>query len=137
LPYAEKILADVTEARLRMEKAHGGTSASWGLEPSRPLQPISCRRCSSNSRAVSANVNVLLREESTTPLGPAAVRRNRLEYRAAPAALGWLKPWTLFTEEFRLTVSAEHPLHDPGSVSLSKLKREKYCIRTPGTIRAS
>jgi DNA-binding transcriptional LysR family regulator len=68
LPYAEKILADVTEARVRMKEAHGGTVGIVRIGVILTIAAHFLPAVFKEFKSSFPQVNVLLREESTTPL---------------------------------------------------------------------
>lgn len=135
LPYAEKILADVTEARVRMEEAHGGTVGVVRIGVIPTIAAHFLPAVFKEFKSSFPQVNVLLREESTTPLLTGLLQSGEIDLSIAlrPLRSAGLKPRTLFTEEFCLAVSTDHPLHAQGSVPLARLKREKFILyKNPG-----
>jgi LysR family hydrogen peroxide-inducible transcriptional activator len=135
LPYAEKILADTIEARVRMAEVHGGTIGvvRIGVIPTIAAHFLPAVFKEFKSRF--PKVTVLLREESTTPMLTALLLSGEIDLSIAlrPLRSSGLKPHTLFTEEFCLAVSAQHSLSAQASVPISRLKREKFILyKTPG-----
>jgi len=74
-------------------------------------------------------VTVLLREESTTPLLTALLHSGEIDLSIAlrPLRSAGLKYETLFTEEFCLAVSLDHPLSKYRSVPLLPARRREIC----------
>jgi len=135
LPYAEKILADVTEARVRMTEVHGGSAGVVRIGVIPTIAAHFLPAVFKEYKAQFPQVTVLLREESTTPLLTGLLQSGEIDLSIAlrPLQSAGLRPRTLFTEEFCLAVSAEHPLHSQKAVSLAKLKREKFILyKNPG-----
>jgi DNA-binding transcriptional LysR family regulator len=135
LPYAEKILADITEARVRMAEVHGGIAGvvRIGVIPTIAAHFLPAVFKEFNTQF--PQVTVLLREESTTPLLTGLLQSGEIDLSIAlrPLRSAGLRPHTLFTEEFCLAVSAEHPLHATKTVPLAKLKRERFILyKNPG-----
>ena len=135
LPYAEKILTDTAEARLRMTEVHGGSIGvvRIGVIPTIAAHFLPAVFKEFESRF--PQVTVLLREESTTPLLTALLHGGEADLSIAlrPLPSDDLKPRILFTEEFCVAVSLQHPLSGQASVPLSRLKREKFILyKTPG-----
>ncbi len=135
LPYAEKILADTTEARLRMSEVHGGTLGvvRIGVIPTIAAHFLPAVFREFQSRF--PKVTVLLREESTTPMLTALLHSGEIDLSIAlrPLRSAGLKPRTLFTEEFCVAVSLQHALSTQASVPIARLKREKFIFyKTPG-----
>jgi DNA-binding transcriptional LysR family regulator len=135
LPYAEKILADTVEARVRMAEVHGGTLGvvRVGVIPTIAAHflPAVLKEFKSHF----SNVTVLLREESTTPRLTELLQSGEIDLSIAlrPLRSSGLKPRTLFTEEFCLAVSSQHPLSEQASVPIARLKRETFILyKTPG-----
>jgi LysR family hydrogen peroxide-inducible transcriptional activator len=135
LPYAEKILADTVEARVRMAEVHGGTLGvvRVGVIPTIAAHflPAVLKEFKSHF----PNVTVLLREESTTPRLTELLQSGEIDLSIAlrPLRSSGLKPRTLFTEEFCLAVSSQHPLSEQASVPIARLKRETFILyKTPG-----
>lgn len=130
LPYAEKILADTAEARLRMSEVHGGTLGvvRIGVIPTIAAHFLPAVFREFKSRF--PQVTVLLREESTTPMLTALLHSGEIDLSIAlrPLRSEGLKPRTLFTEEFCLAVSSQHPLSVQASVPIARLKREKFIL---------
>jgi DNA-binding transcriptional LysR family regulator len=135
LPYAEKILADNVEARVRMAEVHGGTLGvvRIGVVPTIAAHFLPAVFKEFKSRF--PKVRVLLREESTTPMLTALLLSREIDLSIAlrPHRSAGLKPHTLFTEEFCLAVSTRHALSAHASVPIGRLKREKFILyKTPG-----
>jgi len=135
LPYAEKILADTAEARLRMAEVQGGTLGvvRIGVIPTIAAHFLPAVFKEFKSRF--PQVTVLLREESTTPMLTALLHSGEIDLSIAlrPLRSTGLKPLTLFTEEFCLAVSLQHPLSGHTSVPIARLRREKFILyKTPG-----
>ena len=87
LPYAEKILADVTEARVRMEEAHGGTVGIVRIEVIATIAAHFLPAVFKEFKSSFPQVNVLLREESTTPLLTGLPQSGEIDLNIAPAAV--------------------------------------------------
>jgi LysR family transcriptional regulator, hydrogen peroxide-inducible genes activator len=135
LPYAEKILADTAEARVRMAEVHGGTLGvvRIGVIPTIAAHFLPAVFKEFKSRF--PQVTVLLREESTTPLLTSLLQSGEVDLCIAlrPLTSTGLKPRTLFTEEFCLAVSLQHPLSTQSIVPIARLKKEKFILyKTPG-----
>jgi len=135
LPYAEKILADTAEARVRMAEVHGGTLGvvRIGVIPTIAAHFLPAVFKEFKSRF--PQVTVLLREESTTPLLTSLLQSGEVDLCIAlrPLTSTGLKPRTLFTEEFCLAVSMQHPLSSQSVVPIARLKKEKFILyKTPG-----
>jgi DNA-binding transcriptional LysR family regulator len=135
LPYAEKILADVTEARVRMTEVHGGSAGVVRIGVIPTIAAHFLPAVFKEYKAHFPQVTVLLREESTTPLLTGLLQSGEIDLSIAlrPLRSAGLRPHTLFTEEFCLAVSAEHSLHTQKAVPLAKLRREKFILyKNPG-----
>ncbi|HMD47653.1 MAG TPA: LysR substrate-binding domain-containing protein [Bryobacteraceae bacterium] len=135
LPYAEKILADTAEARVRMAEVHGGTLGvvRIGVIPTIAAHFLPAVFKEFKSRF--PQVTVLLREESTTPLLTSLLQSGEVDLCIAlrPLTSTGLKPRTLFTEEFCLAVSLQHALSAQSIVPIARLKKEKFILyKTPG-----
>jgi DNA-binding transcriptional LysR family regulator len=135
LPYAEKILAETAEARVRMTEVHGGTLGvvRIGVVPTIAAHFLPAVFKEFKSRF--PKVKVLLREESTTPMLTALLLSREIDLSIAlrPQRSAGLKPHTLFTEEFCVAVSTQHRLSGRTSISMGRLKREKFVLyKTPG-----
>jgi LysR family hydrogen peroxide-inducible transcriptional activator len=135
LPYAEKLLSDTIEARLRMEEVRGGT---LGVVRVGVIPTIAAHFLPSvlqDFRSHLPKVTVLLREEGTTPRLTALLQSSEIDLSIAlrPLRSAGLKYETLFSEQLCLAVSLDHPLSAQPSVSLSRLAREKFVLyKTPG-----
>jgi len=135
LPYAEKILADTAEARLRMTEVHGG---AIGVVRIGVIPTIAAHFLPGVFREFKSRfprVTVMLREESTTPMLTALLQSGEVDLSIAlrPHRSARLNARTLFTEEFCLAVSLDHSLASQSSVAISRLRREKFILyKTPG-----
>lgn len=135
VPYAEKLLSDSMEARLRMEEVRGGT---LGVVRVGVIPTIAAHFLPSvlqEFRSRFPKVTVLLREERTTPLLTGLLHSSEIDMSIAlrPLRSAGLKYEKLFTEEFCLAVSLEHPLSRQRSVPVSRLERERFILyKTPG-----
>ena len=135
LPYAEKILSDTAEARLRMSEVHGG---SLGVVRIGVIPTIAAHFLPEVFREFQSRfpqVTVLLREESTTPMLTTLLHSGEVDLSIAlrPLRSTGLKPRTLFTEEFCLAVSLQHSLASLPSVPIGRLRKEKMILyKTPG-----
>lgn len=135
LPYAERILADTAEARLRMAEVQGGTLGVVRIGVVPTVAAHFLPGVFREFRSRFPNVTVLLREETTTPMLTALLQSGEIDLSIAlrPHRSVDLKPRILFTEEFCLAVSSQHPLSTQSTVSLARLKREKFILyKTPG-----
>jgi LysR family transcriptional regulator, hydrogen peroxide-inducible genes activator len=135
LPYAEKILADTAEARLRMAEVHGGSLGVVRIGVIPTIAAHFLPDVFQDFRASFPRVTVLLREESTTPMLTSLLNSGEVDLTIAlrPERSAGLKPRTLFTEEFCLAVSRQHPLAGAASVPIARLKKEKMILyKTPG-----
>jgi len=135
LPYAERVLADTEEARLKMAEVHDGTVGlvRIGIIPTVAAHFLPA--VLKSFRTHHPAVNILLREEGRTPLLTALLESNEIDLSVGLEQVksNGLKSTRLITEEFCLGVSLDHPLAAQASVSLSKLKREKFILyKTPG-----
>jgi len=135
LPYAEKILADNAEARVRMAEVQGGTLGVVRIGVIPTLAAHFLPAVFKAFKSQFPQVTVLLREESTTPLLTSLLQSGEIDLSIAlrpPTSTG-LKPRTLFTEQFCVAVSLQHPLSSQESVPILRLKREKFILyKTPG-----
>jgi LysR family transcriptional regulator, hydrogen peroxide-inducible genes activator len=135
LLYADKILADVNEARLRMAEVRGGNVGAVRIGVIPTIAAHFLPAVFKEFRVHFPQVTVLLREESTTPLLTALLQSGEIDLSIAlrPLRSAGLKPRILFTEEFCLAVSLDHPLHAQASVPIARLKREKFILyKIPG-----
>ncbi len=135
LPYAEKILADTEEARLRMTEVHGGSLGVVRIGVIPTIAAHFLPAVFQKFRTEFPKVTVLLREESTTPMLTALLHSGEIDLSIAlrPLRSSGLKPHTLFVEEFCLAVSLQHPLSSHASVPIARLRREKFVLyKTPG-----
>jgi DNA-binding transcriptional LysR family regulator len=130
LPYAERILGEAEEARIRMEEVKGG---ELGLVRVGVIPTVAAHFLPAIIAEFTARypkVTVLLREEGRTPLLIELIDNNEIDISLGletvkPKGLRSIK---LLTEEICLAVSSQNPLSSSSSVSLSRLKREKFII---------
>ncbi len=134
LPYAERVLADTEEARLKMAEVHGGTLGlvRIGVIPTVAAHFLPAVLKEFRSRF--PKVTVLLREEGRTPLVTSLLESGEVDLAIGLEQVksAGLKTMRLFTEEFCLAVSSEHPLSAVSSIAIHKLKREKFVLYKGG-----
>lgn len=135
LPYAERVLADTEEARLKMAEVHGGTIGlvRIGIIPTVAAHFLPA--VLKEFRAHFPAVNVMLREESRTPLLTALLESSEIDLSIGLEQVksNGLKSTKLMTEEFCVAVSPQHSIASQPSIALSKLKRERFVLyKTPG-----
>jgi DNA-binding transcriptional LysR family regulator len=130
IPYAERILVDVEESRIKMDEVKGGSSGvvRIGVLPTVAahfLPPVL-----GLFKTGSAGVTVILREESRTPLLIPLVQSGEIDLFIGlrPLLSAGLKSTELLTEELCVAVSRKHALARKKSVSLSRLKKEKFIL---------
>jgi DNA-binding transcriptional LysR family regulator len=130
LPYADRILADNEEARVKMEEVQGGTLGlvRIGVIPTVAAHFLPAVFKDFKSRF--PKVTVMLQEEGRTTLISALLRSNQIDLGIAlePPKSAGMKSVKLFTEELCLTVSLEHRLSKRTSVSIEQLKNEKFIL---------
>jgi LysR family hydrogen peroxide-inducible transcriptional activator len=130
LPYAERVLADTEEARLKMAEVHGGTLGlvRIGVIPTVAAHFLPAVLKEFRSRF--PKVTVLLREEGRTPLLTTLLEAGEIDLSIGLEQVksAGLKPMKLFTEEFCLAVSSDHPVSSLGGIAITKLKREKFIL---------
>jgi DNA-binding transcriptional LysR family regulator len=135
LPYAEKILEETAEARLRMSEVRGGTLGVVRVGVNPTVAAHFLPAVLKEFRVGFPGVRVVLREESVTPALATLLHSGEIDMSIAlrtPRSAG-LRDRTLFTEEFCLAVSLQHALSSQSKVSLGRLKGEKFILyKTPG-----
>lgn len=128
VPHAERILAEVRDSEKRLLEVKNG---DLGIVRIGVLPSIAAHFLPPVIQAFKARLpglSVTLREEPRTPLLVPLLRNNEIEVIVGlrPARSDKLKSHALFTEDFCLAVSRDHPLAQRPSVPLAALQNEKF-----------
>jgi DNA-binding transcriptional LysR family regulator len=134
IPYAERILTDVREAKTKMQEVKDGSVGvvRVGLLPTVAAHFLPPVLRTFKSRH--PDITVILREESRTSVLVPLVQSGELDLIIAltPIPSAGLKSHPLLTEELCVAVSRKHPLANKPTVSLSRLQQEKFVLyKTP------
>ena len=135
LPYAERVLAETEAARLKMAEVQGGAIGLVRIGVIPTVAAHFLPAVLKDFRSHFPTVNIMLREESRTPLLIALLQSSEIDLSIGLEQVksNGLKSTKLMTEEFCVAVAPLHSLGLRASVALSDLKQEKFILyKTPG-----
>jgi DNA-binding transcriptional LysR family regulator len=135
LPYAEKVLAEVQEARVKMGEVKDG---ALGLIRVGVIPTVAAHFLPSvlgEFKARFPKVDVILREESRTPLLVALLENNEIDISLGLELVNPkdLRSQKLLTEEICIGVSAQHFFAGYSSIPLGRLRKEKFILYKTAT----
>jgi DNA-binding transcriptional LysR family regulator len=135
LPYAEKVLADIDEARVKMQEVKGGALGVIRIGVIPTVAAHFLPSVIAEFKARFPKVTILLREESRTPQLVTLLNNSEIDICLGLELVNpkGLRSMKLLTEEICIVVSPQHMLAAYSTLPLGRLRKEKFILYKTAT----